>query len=125
MLARWLLMLFLLSIAAPVLDAVAARAAAPDTLLVELCTVDGVKQVALDRAGHPIDNETPGHHAAHDCTGCLTACGKHLTPIGLSPPLVPTSGYWARPASADEAVVLALRPAACTPLPPRGPPILS
>ncbi len=118
-------MLFLLSIAAPVIDAVAARAATPENLIVELCTVDGVKHVALDRAGHPIDNDEPGHHAVHDCTGCPAVCGKHLKPIGLSLPAVPITGFWSRPASVEEPDVLALRPAACTPLPPRGPPILS
>src|SRR5687767_10837489 len=56
---RWLLVLFLLSFAAPTVETIAARAAAAGSMLVELCTVDGVRQVALDRAGHPIDRDVP------------------------------------------------------------------
>ena len=124
-LVRWLLALFLLSLAAPVVDAVAARAAVTDGFLVELCTADGVTQVTLDRAGHPIDGDAPGHHAAHDCTACLAACGKHLTPIGLSPPLRPMAGFCAGLVHADDTVARVVGPAARTPLPPRGPPKVS
>jgi hypothetical protein len=120
---QWLLVLFILSLAAQVVEAAAARAAATDTMLVELCTADGVRHVAVDRAGHPVERERPGHQLAHDCTGCLSTSGKHGIQAGRVPPELPVADFCA---GRSRAVIVAVALRGLTahpPLPARGPPI--
>ena len=123
-LCRWLLGLYLLALAAPVLQATAAHAAAADAILVELCSAEGVRRIALDPSGQPIQPPLPVQHAGHDCAACATGCGHHglCMPQSLAfgpawPTLAPY--HFSGPA------LVAGPPAARAPLPARGPPTLS
>ena len=121
---RWVVVLYILSLGAPLLQGLAAQAAVAGTVLVQLCTVGGVKQVAVDQSGQPIDHEPSDHHAAHHCVCCLSGCAKHgaATGFGQSLPFVadrvPEAPVRAasRPRSA---------PTVGAPLPARGPPTIS
>jgi hypothetical protein len=120
----WLLGLYLLALATPVLQATLAHAALADAVIVELCSADGVRQVALDPSGQPVTPAPLGQHAGHDCAACTTGCPHH----GLCPPRGFTlAGAW--PALRSPPPVgpahAAGPPTARAPLPARGPPGLS
>jgi hypothetical protein len=120
---RWLLALYVLALAVPVLEATVARAALDDATLVELCTGDGVRHIALDALGQPIEHVPTGQHAGHDCSACLFGC-HHPAPGGNR---LAQSHAWpaiAAPPSVAAAKIVA-RQAAHAPLPARGPPTLS
>ena len=121
---HWLLVLYLLATGAPALQAVTAQAAVSGQSVIELCSSGEVRRIVLDRDGRPIAPEPVGHHAGHDCPGCLSGCHAHALcpPSGgcataAWPILAPDGGAWA----AAACLFLAARP----PLPARGPPTLS
>ena len=121
---RWVVVLYILSLGAPLLQGLAAQAAVAGTVLVQLCTVGGVKQVAVDQSGQPIDHVPSDRHAAHHCVCCLGGCAKHGpgTGFGLTEPFIAI----ARPALPVRVASRArIAPAAGAPLPARGPPTLS
>ena len=122
---RWLLVLYVLSLGTPVLQAFAVRAAAAGVTLVELCTEHGIQQIAIDTNGVPIESDKSAPASSfHHCGGCLLGTTK----VGLQPVFTT-----AEPVVADAAIVLPsdasadLRVARATgvPLPPRGPPLRS
>ena len=122
---RWLLALYVLALGVPLLEAAVARAALADATLVELCTGDGVRRVALDRHGQPVEHVPTGHHAGYDCTACLTGCAHHGL-CGGSPCCAFVLAWPSlEPAGRHGPAIVAAGPAAHAPLPARGPPTVS
>jgi hypothetical protein len=121
---RWLVALYVLSVCIPVIEAAAARDISPDAAFVDLCTVEGVKRVALNPDGQPIDPTPARHHGGHDCPGCFAGCAQGAL-CGELRGAVPLA--WPRIVEArlPDAALAAPPLAARAPLPARGPPSLS
>ena len=118
---RWLLVLYVLSLGTPVLQAFAVRAAAAGVTLVELCTEHGIQQIAIDSNGLPVDSDKSDHQSFHHCGGCLTGSpkiGLHSGPTTVEPVVADVAIVVSRHAAVDLHVARAIG----VPLPPRGPP---
>ena len=109
---------------------VAAQAAVPvmrlesGGLVLELCTADGARTVVVDDAGRTSGRHDSDQHAGHDCTGCCVRCPPKAlsgrTGVAVAGPMP-----WAGRVAGLREPPLRERFATRTPLPPRGPPILS
>lgn len=121
----WLILLYVASLGAPALQAAVARAQFADARMVELCSSEGIRRIAVDPDGRPIAPLPLDEHGGHGCAACPPGCHHQhgLCPAdGLTIARTPWSEV-----DPDAGHAVPIRGAATVrpPLPPRGPPILT
>ena len=124
LLVRCLLAAYLISLGAIGQHGAVLAAQQAGSYTVELCTEDGIRHVAVDDAGQPVQRGPYGHQACYDCG----ACG----PGGAAKALCARCAMVVATPSPNEAPSLGVREGPTrrlalshAPLPARGPPPVS